>query len=102
MEKEMTRNAKRGSITAFSTVVIEAVVTDGHRGAHLLAQAEERTRKMFVAFLRYLEARRRYQITVRALSNVGDRELADVAITRPDIHRVAWEISRNCRTLASQ
>ena len=92
----MTHNAQRGSITASSTVVIEAVVTDGQRGSHLLAQAEERTRKMFVALLRHLQAWRRYQITVRALSNAGDHELADVGIARPDIRRVAWETARNC------
>lgn len=94
MEKAMTRNARRGAISAFGTVVIEAVVTDGRRGAHLLAQAEERTTKMFFSLFRYLHAWRRYGITVRELSSLGDRELADIGITRLDIRRVAWDTQR--------
>jgi hypothetical protein len=37
--KAMTRDAKRGSIPAFATVVIEAVVTYGRRGAQFLFEA---------------------------------------------------------------
>jgi hypothetical protein len=36
--KAMTRDAKRGSIPVFATVVIEAVVTHGRRGAHFLLE----------------------------------------------------------------
>jgi hypothetical protein len=32
----MTRNTRRGSACAFAIVVIEAVVTDGRRGARFL------------------------------------------------------------------
>jgi hypothetical protein len=32
----MTHNTKRGSVSAFTTVVIEAVVIDGRRGARFL------------------------------------------------------------------
>ena len=34
---------------------------------------------------------RRYETSVRELSRLGDRELADIGVTRSDIPRVAWE-----------
>jgi uncharacterized protein YjiS (DUF1127 family) len=60
-------------------------------GAHLPAQAEARTQKCFVSFIRYLQAWWRYETAVRELWNLSDRELADLGITRKDIPRVASE-----------
>ena len=50
---------------------------------------------MFMSLLRYLHAWRQYGLTVRELSNLSDRELADLGITRSDIPHVAWEHPRN-------
>ena len=36
---------------------------------------------------------RRYNDSLRELNRLGDRELADIGITRGDIPRVAWENS---------
>lgn len=36
---------------------------------------------------------RRYNQSLSELSRLGDRELADIGITRSDIPRVAWENS---------
>lgn len=36
---------------------------------------------------------RRYNDSLRALNRLGDRELADLGISRSDIPRVAWENS---------
>ena len=36
---------------------------------------------------------RRYNQSLRELNGLGDRELADIGITRGDIPRVAWETS---------
>jgi uncharacterized protein YjiS (DUF1127 family) len=36
---------------------------------------------------------RRYNQSLRELSRLGDRELADLGISRGDIPRVAWENS---------
>jgi uncharacterized protein YjiS (DUF1127 family) len=36
---------------------------------------------------------RRYNRSLRELNRLGDRELADIGITRGDIPRVAWENS---------
>jgi uncharacterized protein YjiS (DUF1127 family) len=36
---------------------------------------------------------RRYNESVRELNRLGDRELADIGISRGDIPRVAWENS---------
>ena len=34
---------------------------------------------------------RRYDASLRELSRLGDRELADIGISRSDIPRIAWE-----------
>ncbi|HEY2526821.1 MAG TPA: DUF1127 domain-containing protein [Xanthobacteraceae bacterium] len=73
----MTRNLKRGSISAFATAVIEAVVAYGRRGT------------------RHLHAWWRYDTSVRELWKLTDRELADLGINRKDIARVAWEYARD-------
>ena len=36
---------------------------------------------------------KRYNSSLRELSRLGDRELADIGISRGDIPRVAWEAS---------
>jgi uncharacterized protein YjiS (DUF1127 family) len=38
---------------------------------------------------------RRYNQSLRELNRLGDRELADIGITRGDIPRVAWESSEH-------
>jgi uncharacterized protein YjiS (DUF1127 family) len=49
---------------------------------------------MLIAFLRYLHAWRQYGTTVRELSSLSDRELADLGIARSDIPHIAWEQPR--------
>lgn len=43
--------------------------------------------------IRFLRSWRRYNRSVRHLSRLGDRELADIGIARGDIPRVAWQAS---------
>jgi uncharacterized protein YjiS (DUF1127 family) len=38
---------------------------------------------------------RRYNESLRELNRLGDRELADIGITRGDIPRVAWQTSEH-------
>jgi uncharacterized protein YjiS (DUF1127 family) len=45
---------------------------------------------MFLNIIGFLQDWRRYGTAVRELSNLSDRELADIGITRADIPRVAW------------
>ena len=45
---------------------------------------------MFLATLRFLQSWKRYNTSLRELSHLGDRELADIGISRSDIPRVAW------------
>jgi uncharacterized protein YjiS (DUF1127 family) len=78
-----------------ATRVIEGVATDSSRGAHVLTQAKENTQKIYISFLRHLQAWWRYETTVRELWNLSDRELADLGITRKDIPRVASEASQS-------
>jgi uncharacterized protein YjiS (DUF1127 family) len=40
---------------------------------------------------RFLRSWRRYNASVRELSSLGDRELADIGISRSEIPARAWE-----------
>jgi uncharacterized protein YjiS (DUF1127 family) len=46
---------------------------------------------MLLSVIRFLQAWRRYNTSLRELSSLGDRELADIGISRSDIPRVAWD-----------
>jgi uncharacterized protein YjiS (DUF1127 family) len=46
---------------------------------------------MLVAILRFIQVWKRYNASLRELSRLGDRELADIGITRGDIPRIAWD-----------
>jgi len=46
---------------------------------------------MLLAILNFLRAWKRYNASLRELNSLGDRELADIGITRSDIPRIAWE-----------
>ncbi len=46
---------------------------------------------MFLAVLRFFQSWRRYNASLRELSQLGDRELADIGISRSEIPRVAWD-----------
>ena len=49
---------------------------------------------MYLAkLIHFLRAWRRYNASVRELSSLGDRELADIGIARGDIPMVAWQSS---------
>jgi uncharacterized protein YjiS (DUF1127 family) len=40
---------------------------------------------------RFLRQWRAYDTSVRELSRLGDRELADIGLNRSEIARIAWE-----------
>jgi uncharacterized protein YjiS (DUF1127 family) len=44
--------------------------------------------------LRLFRAWGRYDTSVQELYSLGDRELADIGITRSDIPRIAWDNAR--------
>jgi uncharacterized protein YjiS (DUF1127 family) len=53
----------------------------------------ELTRKrtiMFTALVRFIQQWKRYNQSLSELSRLGDRELADIGISRSDIPRLAW------------
>ncbi len=49
---------------------------------------------MLSHLIRLLRSWRRYEASLRELSRLGDRELADIGLTRSDIPRIAWENAR--------
>jgi uncharacterized protein YjiS (DUF1127 family) len=48
---------------------------------------------LFANLVRVFRTWRDYDRSVRELSRLGDRELADIGICRSEIPRVAWENS---------
>jgi uncharacterized protein YjiS (DUF1127 family) len=49
---------------------------------------------MLASIIRLIREWRRYQQSVNELNRLGDRELADIGISRSDIPRVAWSAAR--------
>jgi uncharacterized protein YjiS (DUF1127 family) len=48
---------------------------------------------MFAAIVRFIREWKRYHQSLSELSRLGDRELADIGISRSDIPQVAWNAS---------
>ena len=53
--------------------------------------AGRKANDMLVAIINFLRSWRRYNASLNELSQLGDRELADIGISRSDIPRVAWD-----------
>src|SRR5215469_2088655 len=53
-----------------------------------------RSKSMLSPILCFIQHRKRYERAVQELSRLSDRELADIGITRGDIHRIAKGQSR--------
>lgn len=45
---------------------------------------------MLAAIVRFIQEWKRYNQSLNELNRLGDRELADIGISRSDIPRVAW------------
>jgi uncharacterized protein YjiS (DUF1127 family) len=46
---------------------------------------------MLSPVIRFFQGWKRYGLAVQELSQLSERELADIGITRSDIPRIAWE-----------
>lgn len=46
---------------------------------------------MITALVRFIQQWKRYNRSLSELSRLGDRELADIGISRSDIPRLAWK-----------
>jgi len=45
---------------------------------------------MFASIVRFIREWNRHNASVRELSRLSDRELADIGVSRSDIERVSW------------
>jgi uncharacterized protein YjiS (DUF1127 family) len=45
---------------------------------------------MLTGIIRFLRSWRRYHQSINELSQLGDRDLQDIGISRSDIHTIAW------------
>jgi uncharacterized protein YjiS (DUF1127 family) len=50
---------------------------------------------MFTTLVRLIREWKRYNNSINELSRLGDRELADIGISRSDIQRVAWNAAHH-------
>ena len=50
---------------------------------------------MFATIVRFIREWKRYNQSLSELSRLGDRELADIGISRSDIPRVAWNATHS-------
>lgn len=46
---------------------------------------------MFATLIRFIQQWKQYNRSLNELSRLGDRELADIGISRSDIQAVAWQ-----------
>src|SRR5262245_33972210 len=58
------------------------------------AGPKERRTIMIAALVRFIQEWKRYNRSLNELSRLGDRELADIGISRSDIPRVAWNAAQ--------
>lgn len=49
---------------------------------------------MFAALVRFVQEWKRYSRSVRELSRLDDRELADIGLNRSEIERAAWSAAQ--------
>jgi uncharacterized protein YjiS (DUF1127 family) len=59
-----------------------------------LSRTKERRTTMLAALVRFIQEWKRYNRSLNELSRLGDRELADIGISRSDIPRVAWNAAQ--------
>jgi len=55
----------------------------------------EKDTGMFANIVRLIRQWKSYNRSLTELSRLGDRELADIGISRSDIHRVAWNAAHH-------
>jgi uncharacterized protein YjiS (DUF1127 family) len=49
---------------------------------------------MFTALVRFIQSWKNYNRSLNELSRLGDRELADIGVSRSDIPRLAWNAAQ--------
>ena len=62
---------------------------------NLQAGFERKRVTMFIALVRFLQSWKAYNRSLSELSRLGDRELADIGVSRSDIPRLAWNAAQH-------
>jgi uncharacterized protein YjiS (DUF1127 family) len=50
---------------------------------------------MFTALVRFIQSWKNYNRSLNELNRLGDRELADIGVSRSDIPRLAWNAAQH-------
>lgn len=61
----------------------------------MVAGSEEERTAMLAHIVRFIREWKRYNQSLNELNRLGDRELADLGISRSDIPRVAWSAAHD-------
>lgn len=69
--------------------ILRIIRVTGHR-----AGPKRKNNIMIAALVRFIQEWKRYNQSLSELSRLGDRELADIGISRSDIPRVAWNAAQ--------
>jgi uncharacterized protein YjiS (DUF1127 family) len=59
-------------------------------GAPDVKEPKRKRNAMFAAIVRFVREWKNYNRSLSELSRLGDRELADIGVSRSDIPRLAW------------
>ena len=59
-------------------------------GAPGFKEPKRKRNAMFAAIVRFIREWKNYNRSLSELSRLGDRELADIGVSRSDIPRLAW------------
>jgi uncharacterized protein YjiS (DUF1127 family) len=62
---------------------------------HGRPEGKKEVTAMIPAIVRFFREWHRYNVSIRELQALGDRELADIGISRSDIQRVAWSATHH-------
>ena len=69
--------------------IVSYIHFNDEAGLQGLNRKDKETTPMLLSFIRMIQAFREYQRNVNELSQLNDRELADIGLDRSDIPRVA-------------
>jgi uncharacterized protein YjiS (DUF1127 family) len=80
-------------ISCAAAILLQRTRTTPHFSCDSGGNAGERTKPMLSPVVRFFQNWKRYGLAMQELSQLSDRELADIGITRSDIPRIAWQQS---------
>jgi uncharacterized protein YjiS (DUF1127 family) len=83
----------RPPISCTAAILLQRTQITPYSACDSGGNAGERTKPMLSPVIRFFQNWKRYGLAMQELSQLSDRELADIGITRSDIPRIASQQS---------